>query len=142
VLTESFLTADACLSLASHVAAGLRVRPATVRARVDRELPFMATETFLMEAVLRGGDRQLLHERIRGYSLEAQEAVERGETNTLIDRIALDPDFRLSVDEARAMVAPHRFVGRSPEQVDEFLEEHVHPVLTRLDAAELEAPRV
>jgi adenylosuccinate lyase len=142
VLTDSFLTADACLSLASHVAAGLRVRPATVRARVDRELPFMATETFLMEAVLRGGDRQLLHERIRGYSLEAQEAVERGETNTLIDRIALDPDFRLSVDEARAMVAPHRFVGRSPEQVDEFLEEHVHPVLTRLDAAELEAPRV
>lgn len=142
VLTDSFLTADACLSLAAHVAAGLRVRHTTVRARVDRELPFMATETFLMEAVLRGGDRQLLHERIRGYSLEAQEAVERGETNSLIDRIALDPDFRLTLDEARAMVAPNRFVGRSPEQVDEFLAELVQPVLARLDAAELEAPRV
>ncbi|MCA9201347.1 MAG: adenylosuccinate lyase, partial [Planctomycetales bacterium] len=142
VLTDAFLTADACLSLASHVAAGLRVREATVRARIDRELPFMATETFLMEAVLRGGDRQELHERIRGYSLEAQEAVERGEANSLIDRIALDPDFRLSLDEARAMVAPDRFVGRSPEQVDDFLAAHVSPVLARLEPAELEAPRV
>jgi adenylosuccinate lyase len=142
VLSDSFLTADACLGLAAHVAAGLRVREATVRARVDRELPFMATETFLMEAVLRGGDRQVLHERIRGYSLQAQDDVEAGRTNSLVDRIALDPDFRLSLEEARGLVVAERFVGRSPEQVDDFLAEHVDPLLPTLTTAAPEAPRV
>ncbi len=81
VIPDSFLGADAILGLAAHISAGLVVREATVAARVARELPFMATETLLMEAVLRGGDRQHLHERIRGYSLDAQSTLEgKGET--------------------------------------------------------------
>ncbi|HXO20777.1 MAG TPA: lyase family protein, partial [Thermoanaerobaculia bacterium] len=97
VLADSFLAADAVLGLAAHIAAGLEVREATVAARVARELPFMATETLLMEAALRGGDRQELHERIRVYSLEAQAALEAGAAdNPLVGRIVADADFRLS----------------------------------------------
>ena len=142
VLADAFLTADAVAGLTGHVASDLRVREATIRARVERELPFMATETFLMEGVLRGGDRQELHERIRRYSLATQEEVERGEENRLVARISDDPSFGLSPSEAESLVRPDRFVGRSPEQVDEFLEEEVEPVLRRLEVGEVEAPRV
>ncbi|HLE83408.1 MAG TPA: adenylosuccinate lyase, partial [Thermoanaerobaculia bacterium] len=96
VLTDAFLAADAVLGLAAHIAAGLTPRAATLRARIERELPFMATETLLMEAALRGGDRQELHERLRRYSLEAQDAVEAGGENPLLGRVAADPGFRLS----------------------------------------------
>ncbi|RPH54223.1 adenylosuccinate lyase, partial [bacterium] len=99
VLSDAFLTADAVLGLAAHIAAGLVVREATMAARVARELPFMATETLLMEAALRGGDRQELHERIRGYSLEAQSTVERGGDNPLVGLIVGDPAFRLPLAE-------------------------------------------
>lgn len=142
VLPDAFLTADAILSLAAHVASGLRVRERAIAARIDRELPFMATETILMEAALRGGDRQELHERLRGYSLEAQEAVEGGEANPLIDKILADPDFRLERAEVEAWLDPHHFTGRSAEQVGEFLNEVVHPLLAGTEAAEVEAPRV
>lgn len=142
VLTDAFLTADAVLLLAAHIAGGLTVREAAVAARVARELPFMATETFLMEAALRGGDRQALHERLRGYSLEAQETVERGGENPLVERIAADPDFRITPEEARTWLDPAAFTGRSAEQVDEFLAEVVEPLLAGAEAAEVAAPRI
>ncbi len=142
VIADSFLGADAILGLAAHISAGLVVREATIAARVARELPFMATETLLMEAVLRGGDRQELHERIRGYSLEAQSELEQGGTNKLLGRIAGDADFRLSKDEVTALVDPIAFTGRSAEQVDEFLEDVVAPALEGTEAAAIAAPRV
>jgi len=142
VLPDAFLTADAVLSLTGHVAAGLRVREATIAARVARELPFMATETLLMEASKRGGDRQELHERLRVLSLAAQEAVEVGGENPLLDSIAADAAFGLDRAEIEARVDPQTFTGRSAEQVTEFLEEVVEPLLARHEAAEVAAPRV
>jgi len=147
VIPDAFLTADAVLSLAAHLGGGLEVREATVAARVARELPFMATETLLMHATRRGGDRQELHERLRRLSLEAREEVEAGGENRLLDRIAADPAFGLERGEVEAWVDPKAFTGRSSEQVGDFLREVVEPVLAELDAAglekaEAEAPRV
>ncbi|MEM1207267.1 MAG: adenylosuccinate lyase [Acidobacteriota bacterium] len=142
VLTDALLTADAILGLAAHISEGLVVRERRVAARVDAELPFMATETLLMEAVKRGGDRQELHERLRTYSLDAQEIVEGGGENTLVARIVGDPDFRLSEEEVRPWLAPSRFTGRSEQQVEELLSEVVAPALEGAEEAEVEAPRV
>jgi adenylosuccinate lyase len=142
VLADSFLTADAVLGLAAHIAAGLTVREATVAARVARELPFMATETLLMEAALRGGDRQALHERIRVYSLEAQKELEQGGENRLIERIVADPAFRLTRAEVEPWLDPRAFTGRSAAQVEEFLDEVVAPALAGVEAAAVEAPRI
>ena len=102
----------------------------------------MATETLLMEAVLRGGDRQELHERIRIHSLEAQAAVARGEENSLIDSIAADSDFRLSRQEILDRLDPQAFTGRSAQQVDELVRERANPILERFPAAEVEDPRI
>ncbi|MCH9647407.1 MAG: adenylosuccinate lyase [Deltaproteobacteria bacterium] len=142
VLTDAFLTADAVLGLAGHIAAGIKVRDRTIAARISRELPFMATETLLMEAVLRGGDRQELHERIRTYSLQAQAQVEAGEANPLLDSIAKDPDFRLSREEIQRLVDPQAFTGRSGAQVGEFVEQHLDPLLSTLEGAPAEGPRI
>lgn len=142
VLTDAFLTADAILGLAGHIAGGIQVRERTIAARVSRELPFMATETLLMEAALRGGDRQELHERIRTYSLQAQDHVEAGEANPLLDAIAEDADFRLSRGEIQRLVDPQAFTGRSSAQVDEFLGDHVDPLLSALEGAPAEGPRI
>ncbi len=142
VLPDSFLATDAILALAGHIAAGLRVNERAVAARVARELPFMATETLLMQAVLRGGDRQELHERIRRYSFEAQDIVASGQENPLLGRICADSAFRLSLDEVADWVAPGAFTGRAPEQVDEFLHEVVGPALAGTATAAPEEPRV
>jgi len=142
VIADSFLGADAVLGLAAHISAGLVVREPTIAARVARELPFMATETLLMEAVLRGGDRQQLHERLRGYSLSAQGTLESKGENPLIDLIVSDPDFRLTRSEVEPWLDPIAFTGRSAEQVDEFLEEVVAPALEGAGAAAVAAPRV
>jgi adenylosuccinate lyase len=142
VIADSFLGADAISSLAAHISAGLVVREATIATRVARELPFMATETLLMEAVLRGGDRQHLHERLRGYSLSAQGTLEGGGGNPLIDLIVSDPEFRLTRQEVEPWLDPIAFTGRSAEQVDEFLEEVVAPALEGAEAAAIAAPRV
>lgn len=142
VLPDALLTADAIVGLAAHVASRLTVRERAVIARVRRELPFMATETFLMQAVLRGGDRQQLHERIRRYSLEARDALEEGAESPLVERIASDPDFRIGREEAEAWLDPHAFVGRSAEQVEEFLAGTVEPALEGVEPAEVESPRV
>jgi len=142
VLTDAFMIADAVLGLAAGIAAGLTVREEAVTARVERELPFMATESLLMTGTVRGGDRQDLHERIRGYSMEAYAAVSRGEPNPLIDAILSDQAFSLSPPEVEAIMDPRAFIGRSPQQVDEFLAEVVEPALAGLDIAAAEEPRV
>ena len=142
VLADSFLGADAILGLAANVASGLVVHERAIAARVARELPFMATETLLMEAVARGGDRQELHERLRRYSLDAYEEIAGGGDNRLVDRIVGDPDFRLERAEVDVWIDPSRFTGRSEAQVGEFLDEVVEPALEGVEAAAVEAPRV
>ncbi|HEX6200498.1 MAG TPA: adenylosuccinate lyase, partial [Thermoanaerobaculia bacterium] len=129
VLPDAFLTADAVLSLAAHVAEGLRLDEAAVAARVSRELPFMATETLLMKAAVAGGDRQELHERIRRHSLDAHREVAAGGENPLLARLAADPDFPLGRDQIEAAIDARAFTGRSAQQVDEFLAERVEPAL-------------
>ncbi|HEV8630017.1 MAG TPA: adenylosuccinate lyase [Thermoanaerobaculia bacterium] len=142
VIPDAFLTADAVVNLAAHIAQGLRVREATVRRRVRQELPFMATESWLMAASLRGGDRQELHERLRRHSLQAQEAVERGEENPLVPLVAGDAGFGLSAAEMEAALEPARFTGRAAAQTREFLAAVVRLRLARLAPASVEAPRI
>ena len=142
VIPDALLGADAVLGLAAHLAGGLRVRETVIASRVERELPFMATETILMEAVKRGGDRQELHEKIRVSSLESQAAVEKGGNNPLIDLIAADPAYRAGREEIESWLDPKAFTGRSAEQVEDLLEEVVEPLLEGAEKAPEEAPRV
>lgn len=142
VLPDSFLAADAVLGLAAHIAAGLRPRQAAIAARLEHELPFMATETLLMQGVLRGGDRQELHERIRRHSLDAQARLEAGGANDLLDRIAADSAFRIARAEMAAWIDPRAFTGRSEAQTREFLAAVVEPALAGLETTAVEAPRV
>ncbi len=142
VIPDSFLGADAILSLAAHLAAGIHVREAQIASRVERELPFMATETLLMEATRRGGDRQELHERLRRYSLAAQARVETGGDNPLIDSVLADGAFRLERAEVESWLDPAKFTGRSEAQVIDLLHEVVEPALAGVETAQVEAPRV
>ncbi len=129
-LPECFLAADAILLLWDAVASGLVVHESVVRRRLEMELPFLATENILMAAVRKGGDRQKIHERIR---LAAQAAGDRlkdlGGPNDLLDRIADDGSIGLTPAEIAAAADPARFVGRAPEQVDEFLAAEIDPIL-------------
>lgn len=141
VIPEAFLATDAILVLYGNIAAGLDVHPARVRRRVDDELPFMATEEILVRAVRAGGDRQAVHEVMRRHSVEASRALKDGvtERNDLLQRLAADPEFAalgLSLDDMREAVDPRRFVGRAPEQVDEFLAEVVEPLLAHRDGSD------
>ncbi len=142
VLTDAFLTVDAVLLLSANIAGGLRVNRRVVAARVRRELPFMATETFLMEAALRGGDRQELHERIRRHSLEAHDRISADEPNPLLDLIAADPAFGLDRAELESLIDEESFTGRSAEQVSDYLSEIAAPALAKHETAAVEAPRV
>jgi adenylosuccinate lyase len=142
VQPDALLATDAVLSLAGHIAAGLRVNETAIAARVARELPFMATETLLMQAARAGGDRQALHETLRRYSFEAQNAVAAGRDNPLLARIAADPDFRLSATEVAERVDPAAFTGRAAAQVDEFVHEVALPALAGSATAAVEEPRI
>jgi adenylosuccinate lyase len=142
VLTDAFLCADAVLQLAGGIAGGLRVHEERVASRVALELPFMATETLLMEAVKKGGDRQELHERIRRYSLDAQARIAAGEPNTLLDSIAGDTDFGMSRDEIDRQVDPQAFTGRSEHQVRQYLSQVVEPALSGIEPTPLVEPKV
>ena len=129
-LPECFLASDAILLLWDAVADGLVVHENVVRRHLDQELPFLATENILMAAVRKGGDRQHLHERIRVVAQAAGERIkERGGENDLLSRIAADPAFGLSPAEIAAAADPARFIGRAPEQVDEFLAAEIDPLL-------------
>jgi adenylosuccinate lyase len=135
VIPESFLSTDAILLLMANIAGGLEVHPARIRRRVMDELPFMATEELIVASVRAGGDRQAAHERIRGHSLAAAQAMKDGaERNDMLDRLAADPSSGLSSDDLRAVSDPARYVGRAPRQVDEFLREVVDPILAAAPA--------
>jgi adenylosuccinate lyase len=129
-IPESFLAVDAILILLDDVASGLEVHPARIRRRLEDELPFMATEELIVRAVRAGADRQDVHERIRKASLDAARARQNGaERNDMLDRLAADPTFALDANQVREMMDASRYVGRAPEQVDEFLDEIVDPML-------------
>jgi len=131
-LPEGFLAADSIAHLAANVTGGLVVNEEVIAARVRAELPFMATENILMEAVKAGGDRQDLHERIRRHSLAAAEQVKlRGGENDLLERIRGDEAFAAVGERLDEIARPEAFVGRAPGQVEEYLAEHVEPVLKR-----------
>ena len=129
---EAFLAVDAILNIYLNVASGLVVHPKVIEKHVLEELPFMASENIMMDAVMRGGDRQELHERIRVLSQEAGRNVkDLGLSNNLIDLIAADPAFGMTREELTAHLEPSRYIGRCPEQVDEFLANEVQPVLDK-----------
>ena len=131
-IPEAFLAVDAILDIWANVAAGLVVHPKVIEKHVLEELPFMASENIMMDAVKRGGDRQELHERIRVLSQEAGRQVKDfGLPNDLIDRMAADPAFGMSREELSAHLDPAAYIGRCPEQVEEFLAEYIQPVLER-----------
>jgi adenylosuccinate lyase len=145
-IPEAFLAADAILVLLQNVASGLEVHPARIRRRLEEELPFMATEELIVRAVRAGADRQDVHERIRRASLETTRARDDGaQRNDILDRLAADPIFALEPADVRELLDPTRYVGRAPEQVDEFLTEVVDPALAEEDEgakAEQEEVRV
>jgi len=135
-LPESFIAADALLHIALNVAGGLVVRPKMIARHVARELPFIATEAILMEAVNAGGDRQEMHEHIRRHAVAAAEQMkEEGEANDLMERIAADPAFAQVRGRLADLTRPERFVGRAPEQVAEFLQSVVQPIREKYASA-------
>ena len=129
-IPEGFLAIDGILDLCLNVVDGLVVYPKVIEKHMMAELPFMATENIMMDAVKAGGDRQELHEKIRTLSMEAGKNVkEKGLDNNLLELIAADPAFNLSLDDLKAAMKPERYTGRAKEQVDEFLAEVIQPIL-------------
>ncbi len=127
---EAFLAVDAILNIFINISDGLVVYPKVIMKHILDELPFMATENIMMEAVKRGGDRQEIHERIRTHSMEAAKMVKlEGKSNDLIERIAADPAFKLDLAELKAVLKPENYIGRAPQQVEEFINEYISPVL-------------
>jgi adenylosuccinate lyase len=129
VLPQAFLGTDGVLRLYLNIVSGLVVHPAVIAAQVAQELPFMATETILMQVVQRGGDRQAAHETIRRLSHQAADRVKAGGSNDLLDRLAAEPQF--AGLDFQAASEPRAFVGRAPQQVVEFLVEVVAPIRER-----------
>ncbi len=129
-IPEAFLAIDAVLNLCTNVSDGLVVYPKVIEQRLMKELPFMATENIMMDAVKKGGNRQELHERIRIHSLEAAKMVKvEGKENDLVDRIAGDESFGISKEEILEVLKPELYIGCSAKQVEEFLEEAVNPAI-------------
>lgn len=141
---EAYLAIDSVLLIQHNVAAGMVVYPEMIRRRLMDELPFMATENLMMRSVKRGGDRQELHERVRRHSVAAGVRIKQeGLANDLLDRIAGDPAFGVTRAELEEELRPERYVGRAPQQVDEFLAEWVDPVLRRYpDVVQSETPEL
>ncbi len=129
-ISEAFLATDSILELYMNVANGLVVYPKVITAHLMAELPFMATENIMMDAVKMGGDRQELHEKIRTHSMAAGKLVkEEGKANDLLDRIAADPAFNISKEALQKVMKPENYVGRAPEQTEEFLNGVIKPIL-------------
>ncbi len=127
---EGFLAIDGILDLYLNVVDGLVVYPKVIESRLMKELPFMATENIMMDAVKAGGDRQELHERIRIHSMAAGKVVkEEGKENDLLERIAADPAFNMTMDQLKAIMKPENFVGRAPVQTEEYIRDFVQPLL-------------
>lgn len=129
---EGFLAVDGILDLCLNVVDGLVVYPKVIEKRLMSELPFMATENIMMDAVKAGGDRQELHERIRELSMEAGRNVkEKGLDNNLLELIAEDPAFNLSLEDLQKTMDPSRYVGRAKEQVEAYLKNVIDPLLEK-----------
>ncbi len=133
-IPEAFLTTDVLLNTAINVTDGLVVNHEMIKHHVNMELPFMETENILMEAVKKGGDRQVLHDRIRLHSMEAAQLIKKGASrNDLLERIDNDPAFLSVKFNLQEITDPKKFIGRAPQQVDEFIRECVEPVLTKYE---------
>ena len=129
-IAEGFLAVDGILDLCMNVTDGLKVYPKVIEKRLRSELPFMATENIMMDAVKAGGDRQELHEKIRTLSMEAGRMVkEEGKDNNLMQLIAEDPEFPMELEELEKTMEPSRYVGRAPYQVTKYLNEVIGPML-------------
>jgi adenylosuccinate lyase len=134
-IPDSFLALDGTLLLVENVSQGLVVNPQVIRKNLEEHLPFMATETILMQASSAGGDRQKLHERIRKHSMAASDLMKNeGAPADLLERIADDDTFGMDLEQLRELSDAQRFIGRAPQQVDRFLTEWVQPALARLEA--------
>ncbi|MCD7788803.1 MAG: adenylosuccinate lyase, partial [Firmicutes bacterium] len=137
---EAFLATDAILNLYVNVSDGLIVYPKVIEKHLLAELPFMATENIMMDAVMRGGNRQELHEKIRVHSMEASRRIkEEGAECDLLDRIAADPAFSVTRGELDKILEPSRYVGCAPEQTEAFLSDEVAPVLAEYEGEDIEA---
>ncbi|MCH5196732.1 MAG: adenylosuccinate lyase [Oscillospiraceae bacterium] len=130
-VAEAFLGVDAILNIMLNVTDGIKVYPEVIKRRLMEKLPYMATENIMMKAVEKGGNRQELHEQLRVYSQETAEAVREGGVNDLVDKIAADPVFGVTKAEIEELLVPEMYVGRAPEQVEEFLNNCVNPVLVQ-----------
>lgn len=129
-IPEAFLATDAILILLENIVSGLEVHPARIRARLNEDLPFMATEALIVRAVNAGADRQAVHEIIRGHSIAAARAMkDEGKANDMLERLAKDPAFPVASEDLAAVTDPMRFVGRAPEQVEDFLADVIQPIL-------------
>jgi len=129
-MAEAFLAVDAILNIYINVTSGIVVYPKVIRKRIMDELPFMASENIMMDAVKKGGDRQQLHELIRKYSIEAGKKVkEDGEANDLIERICADSSFGLSIDEIKPHLMPENYIGNCVSQVETFVRNQIDPLL-------------
>jgi adenylosuccinate lyase len=136
-VAEAFLATDAILNIYINVSDGIIIYPKMIRSRVMNELPFMATENIMMEAVKRGGDRQTLHEIIREHSIAAGRRVkEEGLPNDLITRIAADERFGMSEGELRAHLSPEAYTGRAPEQTESFIREYIDPIVNSINLSD------
>jgi adenylosuccinate lyase len=140
---EAFLASDAILVLLENVLGGLVVHPEVSLRRLESEVPFLATENVLMEAVRRGGDRQELHERLRVHSRASAEArIRTGDASDLFERIAGDPAFGLTREMLEETTRPEKLTGRAAEQVEAFVRDELDPALAGADAARSAAVRV
>lgn len=128
-IPESFMACDAILDICTNISTGLVVHDKVIHQRIMSEIPFMATENILMEAVKRGGDRQELHEKIRVLSMEAGSRVkDEGLNNDLLERIAREPSFGLSLEDAQKLMNPSDYIGRSAQQTEEFVADILEPI--------------
>ena len=131
-IAEAFLAIDGILDLYLNISNGLVVYPKVIRANLMKELPFMATENIMMDAVKAGGDRQELHERIRVHSMAAGRVVkEEGKPNDLLDRILADDKFGLTKEAIEDIMDPNKYIGRSIQQTEEFFAEYIDPILEK-----------
>ena len=131
-VAEAFLAVDSILNIYINVTSGLVVNGKMIERRVNAKLPFMATENIMMESVKRGGNRQSLHEALRTHSIAAATRMKKeGLDCDLIERIAADPEFPLTIEEIRDQIDPRKYIGRCPSQVDEFLHDVAHPITAK-----------
>ena len=137
-IPEAFLAVDAILNLYMNVSDGLVVYERVITAHLMNELPFMMTENIMMDAVKKGGNRQELHEKIRTYSME----VKTSGSNDLLEKIANDPAFFVTLDELKAKIEPSKYVGRSPKQTEDFLNEVVKPTLAPYESMATETAEI